>query len=80
MDETGTLSPQELVDGWFRLRGPAKAGAWGSLLHHNFFALAFIACLRLNGVGMQALDLAVLMADSNRMDAKLDWLCAMADL
>eukprot|EP00913_Durusdinium_trenchii_P016806 g15796.t1 len=46
MDETGTLSPQELVDGWFRLRGPAKA-----------------------------LDLAVLMADSNRMDAKLDWLC-----
>ena len=27
MDETGTLSPQELVDGWFRLRGPAKAGA-----------------------------------------------------
>ena len=26
MDETGTLSPQELVDGWFRLRGPAKAG------------------------------------------------------
>lgn len=25
MDETGTLSPQELVDGWFRLRGPAKA-------------------------------------------------------
>ena len=27
MDETGTLSPQELVDGWFRLRGPAKAPA-----------------------------------------------------
>ena len=46
IDETGTLSPQELVDGWIRLRGPAKA-----------------------------LDLAVLMHDCNRMDAKLDWLC-----
>jgi len=49
MDETGTLSPQELVDGWFRLRGPAKA-----------------------------LDLAVLMADNSRMDAKLDWLCEIS--
>ncbi|CAE7938047.1 mspIM, partial [Symbiodinium sp. KB8] len=48
IDETGTLSPQELVDGWIRLRGPAKA-----------------------------LDLAVLMSDNNRMDAKIDWMCDM---
>jgi len=46
VDETGTLSPSELLDGWIRLRGPSKA-----------------------------LDLAVLMSDSARMDAKLDWLC-----
>ncbi|CAE7421180.1 SCN4A [Symbiodinium natans] len=48
IDETGTLSPQELVDGWIRLRGPAKA-----------------------------LDLAVLMSDNNRMDAKVDWICEL---
>ena len=28
----------------------------------------------------QALDLAVLMADNNRMDAKLDWLCHLVEV
>lgn len=29
---------------------------------------------------MQALDLAVLMADNSRMDAKLDWLCHLFEV
>ncbi len=48
MDETGTLSPQELVDGWFRLRGPAKARLdsfhiWHVHLYHWIIMISTIS-------------------------------------
>jgi len=42
VDDTGALSPDELIQGWFRLRGPAKA-----------------------------LDLALLMAETDRADRRI---------
>lgn len=47
------------------------------ILYHKKFSLR--ACLT-SVLHMQALDLAVLMADNSRMDAKLDWLCHLFEV